>query len=72
MMVSRCISLFESVRPQRLPVPEGGPVQGWLPECQRVAKRGGGSGSSVSGSRYVEDRVFERSGLSMIQNPVYR
>jgi hypothetical protein len=44
---------------------EGGPQQGWLPNCQRRE-------SSASASRYVEDRIFERSGVSIIQNPVYQ
>jgi hypothetical protein len=45
---------------------EGGPQQGWLPNCQRQesAARGGG--------RFIEDRIFEQSGISIIQNPVYR
>lgn len=45
---------------------EGGPQQGWLPNCQRRETAAGG------GSRFIEDRIFERSGISIIQNPVYR
>jgi hypothetical protein len=49
---------------------EGGPAQGRLQDCTRGARQSaparGGS------SRYVEDRIFERSGVSIIQNPVYQ
>lgn len=42
---------------------EGGPQQGFVTDCRQA--RSGGSG-------YREDRVFERYGIDMIQNPVYQ
>lgn len=44
---------------------EGGPRQGWLPNCRREAK-------APSSPRYIEDRVFERYGVDMIHMPTYR
>jgi hypothetical protein len=44
---------------------EGGPQQGWLPDCQRQAK-------APASKRYIEDRVFERYGVDMIHMPTYR
>jgi hypothetical protein len=44
---------------------EGGPQQGWLPNCQPHKP-------AARTSKYIEDRIFEQSGISIIQNPVYR
>jgi hypothetical protein len=49
---------------------QGGPAQGRVHDCTRSANQ---TGARQSGSsRYIEDRIFERSGVSIIQNPVYR
>ena len=49
---------------------EGGPAQGRVETCTRGANP---TNARPSGSsRYIEDRIFERSGVSIIQNPVYR
>ena len=44
---------------------EGGPQQGWLPNCRREAK-------APSSKRFIEDRVFGRYGVDMIHMPTYR
>jgi hypothetical protein len=44
---------------------EGGPRQGWLPDCRRQA-------NAPAGRRFIEDRVFERYGVDMIHMPTYR
>ena len=44
---------------------EGGPRQGWLPNCQRQA-------TAATSKRYIEDRVFERYGVNMIHIPTYQ
>ena len=44
---------------------EGGPRQGWLPNCQRQA-------TAPAPKRFIEDRVFERYGVDMIHMPTYR
>lgn len=44
---------------------EGGPRQGWLPNCQRQA-------AAAAPKRYIEDRVFERYGVNMIHIPTYQ
>jgi hypothetical protein len=49
---------------------EGGPQQDFLPQCGQQAEASSGGGSSSGG--YFEDRMFERYGIDMIQNPVYR
>jgi hypothetical protein len=45
---------------------EGGPRQGWLPNCQRQ------TAAAPAPKRYIEDRVFERYGVDMIHMPTYR
>ena len=42
---------------------EGGPMQGVVGNCRAA--------ESKKESPYVEDRIFEKSGISIIQNPVY-
>ena len=42
---------------------EGGPMQGVVGNCAATKPQ--------AESRYIEDRIFERSGISIIQNPVY-
>ena len=42
---------------------EGGPIQGVVGHCQTAEPRGE--------QRYIEDRIFEQSGISIIHNPVY-
>jgi hypothetical protein len=42
---------------------EGGPMQGTVGNCRATEPK--------ADSRYVEDRIFEQSGISIIQNPVY-
>jgi hypothetical protein len=49
---------------------EGGPAQGRLQDCTRGA--GPRAPAQAGSGRYVEDRIFERSGVSIIQNPVYQ
>ena len=55
---------------------EGGPQQDFLPQCeQQASSNSRGTGRSDGGGRsggYYEDRVFERYGIDMIQNPIYR
>jgi hypothetical protein len=53
---------------------EGGPRQGWLPDCRRAAQAPpSGRYTQAPPSRgYIEDRVFERYGVDMIHMPVYR
>ena len=50
---------------------EGGPAQGRLQDCTRGAGQRA-QARTGSGRYYVEDRIFERSGVSIIQNPVYQ
>jgi hypothetical protein len=50
---------------------EGGPRQGWLPDCRRAAQAQAPA-QAPSSKRYIEDRVFERYGVDMIHMPVYR
>jgi hypothetical protein len=42
---------------------QGGPTQGVIGNCRTAQPQ--------SDRRYVEDRIFEQSGASIIQNPVY-
>ena len=42
---------------------QGGPMQGVVGNCQAAEQQGD--------HRYVEDRIFEQSGVSIVQNPVY-
>jgi hypothetical protein len=49
---------------------EGGPQQDFLPQCEQQAETSSGHGSGSGG--FWEDRMFELSGISTVQNPVYR
>lgn len=42
---------------------EGGPMEGLIGNCQAAEPE--------AKSGYIEDRIFEQSGISIIQSPVY-
>lgn len=45
---------------------EGGPQEGVIGACGEQLAR-----ESPAQDHYIEDRIFNRSGISIIQNPVY-